>query len=290
MSDGKNNDFERNDIWLWENQCFEELEDQNDYETKLQQEKELTYQKLWHLFQGAATCVAHLHKGSQGAPDRSIRWTPFQTAAGSVTALYKESVDGVRRCTELAVLHGRQLRNRELATWLRRRRSSSTTGSVSREELLAFLTGRALPLAASHTANTPVASAARVNSRSVSASLLRPYSPSPASVVANCLRSPCRRLHPPTTCYSTSASSDSVASQFASSDVDAFLLNSLQGVTVHQQQSSPPRHSHSRRHSAVTAPAPIQHHTSSNVKRPATPSSPSDVTMDSPTHKRPRIS
>ena len=50
-----------------------------------------------------------------------------------------ESVDGVRRCTELGVLHGQQRRTRELVALLRRRRL------LRREEVLALLCGRPPP-------------------------------------------------------------------------------------------------------------------------------------------------
>ena len=59
-------------------------------------------------------------------------------------AARSESVDGVRRCTELGVLHGQQRRTRELLTLLRRRRL------LRREEVLALICGRPPPPAATH--------------------------------------------------------------------------------------------------------------------------------------------
>ena len=60
MADESGSDDE---LCRWEAACFGEVDSQPNYEQQLQEQRELTSQKLWHLFQGSATCIAHLHKG-----------------------------------------------------------------------------------------------------------------------------------------------------------------------------------------------------------------------------------
>ncbi|XP_043210593.1 UPF0472 protein C16orf72 homolog isoform X3 [Amphibalanus amphitrite] len=264
------------DLWRWENQCFEEFENQPSYESQLQQERDLVNQKLWHLFQNSATCIAQLHKGGSAQGERNTRWMPFQTAAGSVTALYKESVDSIRRCTELGIQHGQQRRTRELVAFLRRRRL------IRREDLLAFLSGKPPPPAA--------VTSSRHSHRS---------SPRPHLSVSD-RASP--RLSERSSPLLAGASILVTAAPAGGHDCsdglqpfrDALALSSLQGAmsAVSFRPPSPAaasagtarrRHSPARR-GLSGSPAP-----SDSVKRPATPSSPSDVIMDSPTHKRPRL-
>lgn len=277
MSEDKNLDEDPyGDLWRWENQCFEEFENQPSYESQLQQERDVVNQKLWHMFQNSATCIAQLHKGSSVQGERNARWMPFQTAAGSVTALYKESMDSIRRCTELGIQHGQQRRTRELVTFLRRRRL------IRREDLLAFLSGKPPP---------PSGATGRHTHRS---------SPRPHVTVVE--RGSCRLLERTSprlagasilVTASPPGGHDHGGSDGLQPFRDALALNSLQGAmsAVSFRPPSPAaasavsarRRSPARR-TPTGSPAPTD-----SVKRPATPSSPGDVVMDSPTHKRPRL-
>ena len=53
------------DFWIsnWERQCEIELENEPDLEGQVLSERDLSTQKLWHLFQNSATSVAQLFKG-----------------------------------------------------------------------------------------------------------------------------------------------------------------------------------------------------------------------------------
>lgn len=50
----------------WEQQCVDEVEKTPDTDVELQNAKDLAQQKLWFLFQNAATGVAQLYKGKKG--------------------------------------------------------------------------------------------------------------------------------------------------------------------------------------------------------------------------------
>ncbi|XP_034948417.1 UPF0472 protein C16orf72 homolog isoform X2 [Chelonus insularis] len=67
-------------------------------------------------------------------------WLPFQTAAGTVTSLYKGSLEGMRRCSELGLEMGRQKRSKEIMNWARKKRRM-----IRREDLLAYLAGKPPP-------------------------------------------------------------------------------------------------------------------------------------------------
>ncbi|GFY04841.1 UPF0472 protein C16orf72 homolog [Trichonephila clavipes] len=73
-------------ISLWEQQCIDETEKTPDTDVELQNAKDLAVQKLWFLFQNAATGITQLYKDRQNGVSL---WVPFQTAASSVTNLYK---------------------------------------------------------------------------------------------------------------------------------------------------------------------------------------------------------
>lgn len=104
--------------------------------------------------------------------DTGALWIPFQTAAGTVTTLYKgianypsslylpnankilinccccccsqsptESCDGVRRVSDIAINTGYQRRTREIAEWARNKRRRY----IRREDLLAYLAGKSSP-------------------------------------------------------------------------------------------------------------------------------------------------
>ncbi|KAH8266724.1 hypothetical protein KR018_000778, partial [Drosophila ironensis] len=93
--------------------------------------------------------------------DTGVLWLPFQTAAGTVTTLYKgsnieqpvlkiqisvicipsESCDGIKRTSDAAMQCGYQRRTRELADWAR----SKKRRMIRRDDLLAYLAGKPLP-------------------------------------------------------------------------------------------------------------------------------------------------
>nr|XP_014099909.1 uncharacterized protein LOC106624666 isoform X1 [Bactrocera oleae] len=79
-------------------------------------------------------------RSSNTYPDTGALWLPFQTAAGTVTTLYKEACDGVKRTSDSAVQCGYQRRTRELADWAR----SKKRRMIRREDLLAYLAGKPL--------------------------------------------------------------------------------------------------------------------------------------------------
>lgn len=51
------------DLNKWEQQCIDEIEKTPELEIELQNAKDTSEQKLWLLFQNAATCVTQLYKG-----------------------------------------------------------------------------------------------------------------------------------------------------------------------------------------------------------------------------------
>jgi len=141
MSEDRNRDEDPlAGFWItnWEQQCIHSVETETDLEGQLQNERDLSNQKIWFLFQNSATAVAQLFK--ERIQGDGSTWIPFQTAAGSVTALYKESCDSSRRCTDLGVQVGYQRRNRELLNWVRKKRRN-----ICREDLISYLAGKNTP-------------------------------------------------------------------------------------------------------------------------------------------------
>lgn len=131
---------ERNDeldSWItnWERQCIEEIERAPDLESQIQNERDTSSQKLWLLFQNSATCVAQLYKDRQHGVSL---WVPFQNAASSVTNLYKECLETQRRVSDLGFQSGYQRRNKDVLAWAKKRKRH-----IRREDLLAFLSGKA---------------------------------------------------------------------------------------------------------------------------------------------------
>ncbi|KAG0428712.1 hypothetical protein HPB47_024320 [Ixodes persulcatus] len=124
------------DSWItnWERQCIEEVESSPDLESQIQNEKDTSSQKLWLLFQNSATCVAQLYKDRQHGVSL---WVPFQNAAASVTNLYKECMEAEKRVSELGFQCGYQRRTRDLLAWAKKRKRH-----IRREDLVAFLCGK----------------------------------------------------------------------------------------------------------------------------------------------------
>ncbi|XP_014099910.1 HUWE1-associated protein modifying stress responses isoform X2 [Bactrocera oleae] len=128
--------------WL-EEQCHREINAQHDeHERDYVRNRDSALSNVWGAFQDSATAVAHLYRerSSNTYPDTGALWLPFQTAAGTVTTLYKEACDGVKRTSDSAVQCGYQRRTRELADWAR----SKKRRMIRREDLLAYLAGKPL--------------------------------------------------------------------------------------------------------------------------------------------------
>ncbi|XP_036319595.1 UPF0472 protein C16orf72 homolog [Rhagoletis pomonella] len=128
--------------WL-EEQCHREINAQHDeHERDYVRHRDAALSNVWGAFQDSATAVAHLYRerSSNTYPDTGALWLPFQTAAGTVTTLYKEACDGVKRTSDSAVQCGYQRRTRELADWAR----SKKRRMIRREDLLAYLAGKPL--------------------------------------------------------------------------------------------------------------------------------------------------
>lgn len=64
-----NDEPESLESWMnltkWEQQCIDEIEKTPDVEIELQNAKDISEQKLWLLFQNAATCITQLYKGKK---------------------------------------------------------------------------------------------------------------------------------------------------------------------------------------------------------------------------------
>lgn len=235
------------DLWIsnWEQQCVEQLESEPDYERQLQSERDLTNQKVWISFQNSATAVAQLYKDRlQGMS----LWIPFQTAAGTVTTLYKESSEGIRRTSEMGVLCGYQRRNKEILNWARKKRHH-----IRREDLLAYLAGRAAPPRPQHHRSSPKPRIMLSERHS---------SPHSLQMEAN------HDIHLATT-------GDSV-------DIDDDLHTFREALSV----SNSPLN---RRQRSSELSAFITSEFARHCKRPAPASPTHDVNMDSPTHKRSRL-
>jgi hypothetical protein len=90
--------------------------------------------KLWVSFQNAACSIAQLYKDRE---QQLSLWLPFQNAASSVTSLYKECIESQKRFSEFGFQSGQQRRNKELLAWAMKRKRH-----IRREDLIAFLSGR----------------------------------------------------------------------------------------------------------------------------------------------------
>ena len=136
----ENSEDQLTDIWIsnWESQCEIELENEPHLESQVQSERDLAMQKLWHFFQNSATAVAQLFKDRSN--QSQVPWLPFQNAAGTITSLYIESTEVLRRNSDLASRAGYQRRAREVLAWAKKKRRH-----IRREELISFLAGKNLP-------------------------------------------------------------------------------------------------------------------------------------------------
>lgn len=139
-----NEDDEGNWLSSWEQQCGDSIEEQPDYEQNLITEIDMGQRRMWNSFQDSATAIAQLYRDRYASEPASV-WLQFQTAAGTVTSLYKESCETLKKSTELAKQSGYQKRNTDLYNWAKRKRRL-----IRREDLLAFLAGKPLPPAHIH--------------------------------------------------------------------------------------------------------------------------------------------
>jgi len=135
---------ENEDSWSIANieeQYIEAIERQPNYETQYLTERDTSIRNIFHNFQESATSIAQLYRDRINSNETGALWIPFQTAAGTVTSLYKESCDGIRRTSETAMQCGYQRRTREIADWARSKRRRY----IRREDLLSYLAGKSPP-------------------------------------------------------------------------------------------------------------------------------------------------
>lgn len=245
------------DHWVtnWEQQCIQELENEPDLEEQIQSEKDLATQKLWLLFQNTATAIAQMYKDRQQGVSL---WVPFQMAAGSVTSMYKESLDSQRRGVDLGAQCGYQRRTRDLLAWAKKRRRH-----IRREDLIAFLAGKSSP---------PRSRACPRQRLTVDRSVAR--LPPPEVPLS----------HPPETDLQT------FREALALSSLSGAMSNVSVGYRPHPP-SSPTLGSHSRRRNTGLAELnaficdEFARHCDTRKRSAPAP----DVIMDSPTHKRSRL-
>ena len=110
--------------------------------------REASHNVLWTQFQQTAAALTQLyrqeaaggegggHAGEQGGGGGGREWQPFQTAAGQLTMLYRESLEELRKSSELGRRSGYQRARSDVVSWIRSRRGRN----ISRAELLTFLT------------------------------------------------------------------------------------------------------------------------------------------------------
>jgi len=97
--------------------------------------RESAHNTLWSQFQQTAAALTQLYRqDAAGAGARE--WQPFQVAAGQLTMLYRDSLEEMRKASELSKRSGYQKSRSDLVSWIRGRRGRN----ISRCELLAFLT------------------------------------------------------------------------------------------------------------------------------------------------------
>lgn len=237
----------------WEQQCLDELDSEPNLDERLPLERQYAADQLWYSFQACASAVTHLYKLERlSSPSNALPlWLAFQNAASSVTKMYKDSIEAHRKTSEFGTQMGHQRRTRDIVGWVKKRRRY-----IKREDLLAFLCGKAPP--------------PRIRQSPMGRSLSDRASP---------------RSH--------TQSHDVGHSVEATDDLqpfrEALALQGLNGAMANVGVSqSPPHHSHSRRrHGNVLDlfPDELFAHPDTRKRNP----SPSDVHMDSPSHKRNRL-
>lgn len=244
-----------------EQQMIQELENEQELEEHRRfQEKDIVAKKCWQLFQTSATAIAHLYR------DRlldSAVWPSFQVAAEAVTRLYKEALECNKHTYELGVICGRHSRNKDLLSWIKKHRKS-----IRREELIAYVCNRGLR---SRNSSRQRLTSERNNPR-INGNMSEPT-----------------LVHTPEADFRMFEDALNVANlSGAMSNVNmGYLTNS---------SNSPPIGNHSRRR-ATAASSSAYHDFGSLLDEYTTHcdtrkrnASSTDVIMDSPTHKRSRLS
>lgn len=97
--------------------------------------QDLYTQKLFIAFQNAAKAVTKMFRERSSG---TANWNTFHAAAGSVTMLYKESIDALKDATQLGIINGEQRKTRELLCWARRKQRRH----IRTEEVYDYLIGR----------------------------------------------------------------------------------------------------------------------------------------------------
>jgi len=102
--------------------------------------KEAAHNTLWTQFQQTAAALTQLYRQESGGGGREAGgseegWQPFQVAAGHLTMLYRESLEELRKASEVSKRAGYQKARGDLVSWARSRRGRT----IRREDLLAFL-------------------------------------------------------------------------------------------------------------------------------------------------------
>lgn len=132
-----------------ERDCIRNIEDEDDLLERLHDQREVALQRLWSTFQIAASSLAQLYKerASCDCCDRCLykhnnhdRWQPFQGSANKVTLLYRDGSEALRAGIELGYHAGYQKRNRDITSWVKKKRRN-----IRREDILLNLSGRSPP-------------------------------------------------------------------------------------------------------------------------------------------------
>jgi len=105
--------------------------------------------RLWLAFQHTASSISSLYRDQCTASTTGVSasWYSFQTAAEACTDMYKESQEILRVSVDEARREGRKQLIKDLVMWMKKRGRRGR--HFRREELLAFLSGKAPPPAAS---------------------------------------------------------------------------------------------------------------------------------------------
>lgn len=248
------------DPWItsWEQQCIQQVENEPDPEERLHTERDTSVQKLWQMFQNSATSLAQLYKDRQQGV---ALWASFQTAAGAVTCMYKESLDIQKRSIELGTQHGYQRRTKDLLSWAKKHRRH-----IRREDLIAYLADKTPP----------------PRTRGSPRQRLTLDRGSPRFGLSS---------QEPITSHTHNPEAD--MQTFKEALTLASLNGAMSNVSVGYRghtPGSPPLGSHSRRRNAFTdLNAFICEEFTSHCEARKRSSSSTDVIMDSPTHKRSRL-
>jgi hypothetical protein len=97
--------------------------------------QDLYTQKLFIAFQNAAKAVTKMFRERSNG---TANWNTFHAAAGSVTMLYKESLDALKDAVQLGIINGEQRKTKELLCWARRKQRRH----IRTEEVYDYLIGR----------------------------------------------------------------------------------------------------------------------------------------------------